>query len=1064
MPVEPRSVAPPDPARLGGAAADFAAGLGRKVTELRASLTALSGNPDRERGRNELRRKLHALGVASRLLHFEVLARAIVDATQQIDEQATQGRVSDALLRDLAELLDRIPELAWTKEPTPAPPPTSSRPPSSRPAPASRPAAPASLAPSSPRLPSSLPPPPVDSLPHLARVTPFVVLVVGPEPLARAVEDDPTALPCEVERTDALADLVPLARAVAPDLVLIDVDPPGATDALEALIDDPLTGPVPIVALGTFARDAHRQRLVALGVTKVVDKPTSALTILRLCRELLGEHPAATHAVPPLGELSVAELADVLAEEVRRRLVDALTPDARAQRLDFGAGAEVFGPMWGALARVREAVEARSHGALRFQDPVTRTPIAVVPGLDAPSAPEPATPAGHVERRGGRRASAIEVDLEGRTIVLADDDPQVVWFLGGVLRGAGATVLEAHDGWQALALARRHEPDLIVSDVLMPRLDGVGLVRALERDVVLRDRPVMLLSWKEDLLKRLRDLRLETSAMVRKDEGAHTILARVREILAPRVRVEARIAAGGEVRGRLDDLSVRSLLTIVDRVREDATVVVRDATSAFELDLDGGGLRALSQTDGEGAFAHGERALAPLLGIVGGRFLVRPLDRKGQRAPLPRGELGSQLAPVVRALRGATDAVAGERLLELAVVTLDDARLGAHLAPLPPSLRLLAERVAKGASPRELVLSGEVAPSTLEDLLLDLATRGLVLSARTREGADAIATALVALDESASIVVPPTPPPPFAIAIAAAGAVRSEPGEPDGRPTAKAVPQPRVEPSAPPPEATPVVTEHEATRRVDVPKVTLPSLGLGPTPTPTPSPAAPLPDPDDDAPIVETRPFGASPEAAKPAAPPPRVSPAEQRMFAKTLSSTPTPVTIAPKPVGLASTLHGVGDVSVRAAISAAAGGVASASEPADRAEVRRAKSDPPPATVRESPSARRVEAVEPTAPTVRAPSTDAPHEAARAEPDGPPASLRPSPSRTPPPVGEAKARGGSERANAKETPEEAPTSDNVMWWLIAALVAILALGFLLVSHGRGGSGAAPAPSTSASP
>ena len=48
---------------------------------------------------------------------------------------------------------------------------------------------------------------------------------------------------------------------------------------------------------------------------------------------------------------------------------------------------------------------------------------------------------------------------------------------------------------------------MIVSDILMPGLDGFALCREIKRDVALSDVPVILLSWKEDLLQRVRELK-----------------------------------------------------------------------------------------------------------------------------------------------------------------------------------------------------------------------------------------------------------------------------------------------------------------------------------------------------------------------------------------------------------------------------------------------------------------------------------------------------------------------------------------------------------------------------
>ena len=710
-------------ARLGGAAADFVAGLGRKVSELRASLDALAEAPERARGRDELRRKLHALGVGARLLQFEVLAKAIADATERIDDEASQGTMTDALLDDLSALLLKIPDLAWAKKaPTPTPPPAQDAEP----------------------LPD-VPPP----------TMPWTVLVVGAESLGNVVGGDSHVFPCEVERVDDPKSALDLARAVAPEVVVIDVDLDGAIELIESLVEDPLTMPVPIVALGTMSDPSLSSRLVALGVTKAVTKPSSPSELRSICAALVDEvkHAAQARMHPELGSLSVIELADRLADEVRRALLSEIDPSSSGVKVSFGVGAEILGPMWGALARVRDVVQARSKGSVVFHGDRARGPIAIASALIEQAPPVSLTPPDSEdeqaasERRVQRpRGADLQIDLASRIIVIADDDPQVVWFMADVLRSAGALVLEAKDGGEALALARGSGADAIVSDVLMPRVDGLTLARTLRRDVALRDRPIVLLSWKEDLLKRLRDLRMESHAMLRKEADGRTILARVREVLAPRIRVESRIATSGEVRGRLDELSVASLLEITNRVRREASIVVRDAASVFEIELDGGGIRSASRASIDGALVQGLEVIPSLLGVVGGRFLVRGLS------PIPtsprdlEGDLVTQLAPVLRRVRAACDALSGAHTVEVALVGLEPALLAAYLRATPPPVRALIERIAKGASPREMILGGEVAPATLEDVLIDVASRGIVTKALGESGEDLLAIADRALD------------------------------------------------------------------------------------------------------------------------------------------------------------------------------------------------------------------------------------------------------------------------------------------------------------------------------
>lgn len=766
----------PVPMRIGGAAADFAAGLGRKSAELRTALGVLVQDPTHERARDELRRKLHALGVGARLLQFEALAQAIAAGTERLDEVDGDEAVPKSVLIELETLLAQLPDLAWQRP--------------SRHAPASQTPAPrASVEPREAAVEEEAP----ESIRAPQPASPWTVMVIGSDSLAEVLESDPATFPCDVEPTSDLATALDLARAVAPDLLVVDIDRRGAIELVGALAEDPLTAPVPVIALGeSLSRpfegapaDAPPKlaRLMSLGVARAIEKPASAVVLREACADVVGERSRAIpSALPPeLGELTVSELARRLEREIDRLLVDPLDPSARDRRVALGAGAEVLGPFWGALARIRDVVRDRSRGSVAFRDDRLRRPIAVG------SATQDVEGARTAARRGD-----LEVDLEGRTLVVADDDAGVCSFVADALREAGAHVEQAEDGEVALRLARRHDAVAVVSDVVMPRMDGVTLSRALRRDVALRDRPVILLSWKEDLLQRLRDLRVESRATLRKDDDARTIVARVREVLAGRVRVEARIASGAEVRGRLDDLTVPSLLSIVDRVRHDACVVVRDAAHVYEVELDGGGIRRIARTGVDGSFARGADVLPGLLGATGGRFLVRPLPSRGEGEALS-GELPAQLEIVIRSLRAACDAVTGERTIELAAVALDKAMLGAYLPVTPEPARSVLVRLADGASPREMILAGDVAPSLLEDVLLDAASRGLVTRATGVKGEDLIAQALARVDVD---VRPPRarhaePPAPTTL-------------EPQPlAPVAEVAPSPRP-PSEPAPALTPI--------------------------------------------------------------------------------------------------------------------------------------------------------------------------------------------------------------------------------------------------------------------
>lgn len=80
------------------------------------------------------------------------------------------------------------------------------------------------------------------------------------------------------------------------------------------------------------------------------------------------------------------------------------------------------------------------------------------------------------------------------TLVVADDDPLQLKLAVRRLELAGFTVIPAVDGAQALALIRTAAPDVVVSDVVMPNLDGFRLSEELRADAALAHIPVLLIT------------------------------------------------------------------------------------------------------------------------------------------------------------------------------------------------------------------------------------------------------------------------------------------------------------------------------------------------------------------------------------------------------------------------------------------------------------------------------------------------------------------------------------------------------------------------------------------
>lgn len=85
-------------------------------------------------------------------------------------------------------------------------------------------------------------------------------------------------------------------------------------------------------------------------------------------------------------------------------------------------------------------------------------------------------------------------DLNGKTVLCADDDPEILGLVIRHMKSCGASVLEASDGEEALRIARREKPDLIVLDVMMPGMSGWEVCRAIREDESLKTTAVLMLT------------------------------------------------------------------------------------------------------------------------------------------------------------------------------------------------------------------------------------------------------------------------------------------------------------------------------------------------------------------------------------------------------------------------------------------------------------------------------------------------------------------------------------------------------------------------------------------
>ncbi len=115
--------------------------------------------------------------------------------------------------------------------------------------------------------------------------------------------------------------------------------------------------------------------------------------------------------------------------------------------------------------------------------------------------------------------------MTGTRILLADDDEMIVDVLSYQLRKEGYEVITARDGAEALALARSSAPDLILLDVMMPKLQGWEVCQEVRRTSAV---PILMLTARGEELDRVLGLELGADDYVVKPFSFRELLARIR--------------------------------------------------------------------------------------------------------------------------------------------------------------------------------------------------------------------------------------------------------------------------------------------------------------------------------------------------------------------------------------------------------------------------------------------------------------------------------------------------------------------------------------------------------
>jgi DNA-binding response OmpR family regulator len=216
-------------------------------------------------------------------------------------------------------------------------------------------------------------------------------------------------------------------------------------------------------------------------------------------------------------------------------------------------------------------------------------------------------------------------------VLVADDDAWILRMVATVLEKRGYVVITATDGEEALSRALVTPPDLLITDVMMPRMDGWALVKALRSRPEHATLPVIFLTALSSDDDRIRGFRLGADDYVPKPFRFEELDLRVAKTMR-RTQVlaqETRDTFGGaSLRGDLSQIGLAALLTMIEMERKTGVLTLHDAAGVSAQVLVRSGRVVHARLDDRGDPVDAE-CIYYLLGWSGGGFELATCDVEG---------------------------------------------------------------------------------------------------------------------------------------------------------------------------------------------------------------------------------------------------------------------------------------------------------------------------------------------------------------------------------------------------------------------------------------------------
>ncbi len=167
----------------------------------------------------------------------------------------------------------------------------------------------------------------------------------------------------------------------------------------------------------------------------------------------------------------------------------------------------------------------------------------------------------------------------GHKILLTDDDTSVLKLLTIGLKKAGYTVIAAENGLDGFNKAQEEQPDLIVSDVVMPEMDGINFCRKVREESSIPMVPFIFMSSLNDPTNEIRGFRAGADEYLSKPVDRNVLVDKVKELLdrqEKNVHIKDKVSQEAAFSGKLENLSIGEIIQLLNLNLRNGTLIITD--------------------------------------------------------------------------------------------------------------------------------------------------------------------------------------------------------------------------------------------------------------------------------------------------------------------------------------------------------------------------------------------------------------------------------------------------------------------------------------------------------